>query len=132
MSLRVSAIISQLFKVIMLAKCVLTILELNWNQRLGHKMTKWNICYHLLTSSTQLRNRSFHVVERTRTSKDEKFTCKACKNTVFHWQICKFVGVLLLSSSWLLKLPIIRIPRRSQFLKNRSVTLNVIFIPFHD
>ena len=38
-------------------------------------------------------------------SKDEKCTCKACKNTVFHRQICKFVGFLLPSSSWLLKLP---------------------------
>ena len=38
-------------------------------------------------------------------SKDEKCTCKACKNTVFYCQICKFVGFLLLSSSWLLKLP---------------------------
>ena len=25
-------------------------------------------------------------------SKDEKCTCKACKTTVFHCQICKFVG----------------------------------------
>ena len=25
-------------------------------------------------------------------SKDEKCTCKACKDTVFHCQICKFVG----------------------------------------
>ena len=39
-------------------------------------------------------------------SKDEKCTCKACKNTVFHCQIWKFVGFLLPSSSWLLKLPI--------------------------
>ena len=38
-------------------------------------------------------------------SKDEKCTCKACKNTVFRCQICKFVGFLLPSSSWLLKLP---------------------------
>ena len=38
-------------------------------------------------------------------SKDEKCTCKACKNTVFHCQICKFVGFLLPLSSWLLKLP---------------------------
>ena len=37
-------------------------------------------------------------------SKNEKCTCKACKNTVFHCQICKYVGVLLPSSSWLLKL----------------------------
>ena len=38
-------------------------------------------------------------------SKDEKCTCKACKNTVFHCQICKFVGFLLPSSSCLLRLP---------------------------
>ena len=68
MWLRVSAIIFQLFKLIMLEKCVLTILELNWNQRLGHKATKLNICHYMLTSSTQLQNWSFHVVERTRTS----------------------------------------------------------------
>ena len=37
--------------------------------------------------------------------KDEKCTSKACKNIVFHCQICK--GFLLPSSSWLLKLPII-------------------------
>ena len=37
--------------------------------------------------------------------KHEKCTCKACKNAVFHCQICKFVGFLLPSSSWLLKLP---------------------------
>ena len=63
----------------------------------------------MLTSSTQLHNRSFHVVERTRTSQymseDIKCTCKACKITVFHCQICKFAGFLLPSSSWLLKLP---------------------------
>ena len=42
-------------------------------------------------------------------SKDEKCTCEACKNTVFHCQICKFVGFLLPSSSWLLKLPIVTV-----------------------
>ena len=60
----------------MLEKCVLTILELNWNQRLGHKKTKLNICHHMLTSSTQLQNWSFHVVERTRTSSK----CQKMKN----------------------------------------------------
>ena len=35
-------------------------------------------------------------------SKDEKY--KACKTAVFHCQICIFVGFLLPSSSWLLKL----------------------------
>ena len=76
MWLLVSAIIFQLFKLIMLDKCVLTILELNWNQRLGHKRTKLNICHHMLTSSTQLQNRSFHVVERTTTSTK----CQKMKN----------------------------------------------------
>ena len=52
MWLGVSAIIFKLFKLIMLEKCVLTILELNWNQRLGHKKTKLNICQHTLTLST--------------------------------------------------------------------------------
>ena len=93
----------------MLEKCVPTILELNWNQRLGRKKTKLNICHHMLTSSTQLQNTE--VISRRRKnenvfkmSKDEKCTCKACKNTVFHCQICKFVRFLLPSSSWLLKL----------------------------
>ena len=60
----------------MLEKCVLTILELNLNQRLGHKKTKLNICHHRLTSSTQLQNSSFDVVERTRTSSK----CQKLKN----------------------------------------------------
>ena len=72
----VSAIIFQLFKVILLEKCVLTILKLNWNQRLGHKKTKLNVCHHMLTSSTQLQNWSFHVIERTRTSTK----CQKMKN----------------------------------------------------
>ena len=62
----------------MLEKCVLIILELNWNQRLGHKKRKLNICHHdMLTSSTQLQNRSFHVIERSRTSSK----CQKTKNT---------------------------------------------------
>ena len=60
----------------MLEKCVLTIPELNWNQRLGYKKTKLNISHHMLTSSTQLQNRSFHVVERTKTSSK----CQKMKN----------------------------------------------------
>ena len=76
MSHRVSAIIFQLFKVIMFEKCVLTILKLHWNQLLGHKKTKLNICHHMLTSSRQLQNRSFNVVERTRTSSK----CQKMKN----------------------------------------------------
>ena len=94
----------------MLEKCVITILGLNWNQRLGQKKTKLNICHHMLTSSLQLQNTE--VISRRRKnenvskmSKDEKCSCKACKTTVFHCQICKFVGFLLPSSSWLFMLP---------------------------
>ena len=68
MYFRISSIISELFKVITLAKCVQTIPKLNWNQRFRGKETKLNICHHMLTSSGRLQNRSFHVVERSRTS----------------------------------------------------------------
>ena len=64
----ISRFYNQLFKVITLEKCVQTIWELNWNQRFTDKKTKLNICHHMLTSSAQLENRSFHVAERTRTS----------------------------------------------------------------
>ena len=56
MKLCVSAVIFQLFKIITLENCVLTILELNSKQRLGHNKTKLNICHYMLTSSTQLQN----------------------------------------------------------------------------
>ena len=94
----------------MLEKCVLTVLELNWNKRLGHKKTKLNICHHYAdvvhTNAKQVISRRRKNENVFKMSKDEKCTCKACKNTVFHCQICKFVGFLLSSSSWLLKLPI--------------------------
>ena len=93
LKIRVSAIIFQLFKLIMLEKCVVTILELNWNQRLGHKKTKLNICHHMLTSSTQLQNRSFHVVvERTRTSaKCQKIKYARAKRAKILFFIVKYV-----------------------------------------
>ena len=61
---------------LLLEKCVLTILELNWNQLLENNKTKLNICHYMLPSSTQLQNRSFHVVERTRTY----LKCQKMKN----------------------------------------------------
>ena len=39
-------------------------------------LTKLNICHHMLSSSTQLQNRSIHVVEGTRTSSE----CQKMKN----------------------------------------------------
>ena len=60
------------------------------------------VIMQMFTSSTQLQNNSFHVVERTRRpvkcSKNQKCTCRACKTVVFHYQICKFVTFLLPSS----------------------------------
>ena len=76
MWLRVSAIIFQLFTVVVLEKCALTILELNWNQRLEQKKTKLNIYHHMLRSFTQLQNMSFHVAGRTTTSTK----CQKMKN----------------------------------------------------
>ena len=94
MSGRFSAIIFQLFKVIMLEKYLRTVLELIWNQRLGHKKTKLNICHHMLTSSTQLQNRSFHVVERTRTStKCQKMKNARAKHAKILFYIVKYANL---------------------------------------
>ena len=107
LSLRVSAIIFQVFKVIMPEKCALTILDLNWNQRLGQdKIEHLSLYAHVVhTTAKKVISRHRKNENVFKMSKDEKCTCKACKNTVFHCQICKFVGFLLPSSSWLLKLP---------------------------
>ena len=81
------------YSVIMFEKCVLTILELNWNQRLGHK-TKLNICHHMLTSSKQLQNRSFHVIERTRTSsKCQKLKTARAKRAKILFFIVKYANL---------------------------------------
>ena len=75
-------------------KCILTVLELNWNQRLGHKKTKLNICHHMPTSSTQLQNRSFHVVERTRTSsKCQKMKYACAKRAKILFFVVKYANL---------------------------------------
>ena len=68
---------------------------------------------HLSSYADDVHTTAKQVISRRRKnenvfkmSKDEKCTCKACKNSVCHCQICKFMGFLLLSSSWLLKLSI--------------------------
>ena len=108
-SIHASAIISQLFQVITLAKCISTILELNWNQGFKDNKTKLNICHHMPSPPQNCKTgdfKSWKEQERLfEMSKNEKCTCKACK-TVFHCQISQFVALLLPSSSWLLKLPI--------------------------
>ena len=93
---------------ITIAKCVLTILELNWKQRFRGRKTKLNLSSYadvVHTTAKQVISRHRKNEKVFKMSKDEKCTCKACKNTVFHCQTCKFVGFLLPSSSWLFKLP---------------------------
>ena len=83
--LGVVAIVSLLFKVIMLSKCVLNILELHWKQSFRDKKTKLNICHNILQ---QLQNRSFQVVERMKTSG----TCPKMKNArVKHAKLLFFI-----------------------------------------
>ena len=72
--------------------------------------TRQNSTFAIIYSRHVVHTTAKKVIERTRTSsknvKGEKCTCKACKNTVFHFQMCKFVWFLLPpSSSWLLELP---------------------------
>ena len=71
---------SLLFKDIALAKCVQTILELNWNQRFWDNKTKLNICHHMLTSSRQLQDRSWRRRKNENVyemKKNKECTCKA-------------------------------------------------------
>ena len=94
----------------MLGKCVLTRVKTGvklepalgtWEDKIEHLSS----CGHVVhTTAKQVISRRRKNENVFKMSKHEKCTCKACKNTVFHCQICKFVGFLLLSSSWLLKL----------------------------
>ena len=100
------------YSAITLEKYVLTILELNWNpwdvasQNCHHMLKHLSSYAHVVhTTAKQVISRRRKNENVFKMSKDEKCTCKACKNTVFRCQTCKFVGVLLPSSSWLLKLP---------------------------
>ena len=88
------------YSVIMPEKCALTILELNWNQRLGQDRIEHSSSYaHVVhTTAKQVISRHRKNENVFKMSKDEKCTCKVCTNAIFHCQICKFVGVLLPSS----------------------------------
>ena len=86
-------------------KCALTSQELNWNQRLGQDKIAHLSSYAHVVHTTEKKVISRHRKNENvfKMSKDEKCTCKACKNIVFHSQICKLMGFLLPSTSWLLK-----------------------------
>ena len=70
--------------------------------KIGHLSSYAHVVHSTAKQVISRRRKNANVFKM---SKDEKCTCKACKNTVFHSQICKFVGFLLPSWSWLLKLP---------------------------
>ena len=58
----------------MLEKCVLTVLELNFNQRLGHERTKsYAYVVHITAKQVISRHRKNENVSKM--SKDEKCTC---------------------------------------------------------
>ena len=100
MSLSVSSIISQLFKVIILAnnscKCVLSILKLNWNERLREK-TKLEICGQELrqvvhkTAKQVIFATSWKERERLRNVQKWKMHVQSVQNYCFsslNTQIC--------------------------------------------
>ena len=75
--------------------------------KLEPALQKSNICHHILTSSTQLQNRSFHVVERKRTSaKCQKTKNARAKHAKLLFVYVKYANSKLPLSSWLRKLPI--------------------------
>ena len=73
-----------------------------WNQCFGHH----NYAHMVHRTAKQVISRSRKNQNIFKMYKNEKCMCKAYKNTVFCFQICKCVGFLLLSLSWLLKHPI--------------------------
>ena len=103
-----------------------SVLELIWNQRLGHKKTKLNICHYMLTSSTEMQNRSFHVVERTRTtSKCQKMKNARAKRAKILFFTVKYAN--LPSSSWLLKLSAV-LGRPVELCMDESANFKVHFL----
>ena len=87
-------------------------------------MTKLNICHHMLTSFTRLQKRSFHVIERTRTSSQcQKMKNARAKRAKILFFIVKYVGFLLPSSSWLLKFPLVVIVFAYQLWKPQFLSV---------
>ena len=83
----------------MLEKCVLTILELNWNQRLGHREDKIE---HLSSYAHVVHATAKHVISRRgknenvcEMSKDQICTCKACKKCCFSLSNMQICGVFV-------------------------------------
>ena len=69
----------------------------NRNERLGQDKIEHLSSYAHVVHTTAKKVISRHRKNEDvfKMSKEEKCTCKACKNSVFHCQICKSVGFLL-------------------------------------
>ena len=67
----------------MFSKCLLTILEWNWYERLGDGKNNWSkICHQVLTSSTQVKLNQV-ISRREKNEENGKRSRKACKAAVF-------------------------------------------------
>ena len=75
----------------MLEKCVLTILQLNWNQRFGDKNTTLKICHHMPMHVVHTTAKQI-ISPRRKNENIFKISKNACKSTVFHCHACKFVN----------------------------------------
>ena len=74
----------------MLSKCVLTILDFNWDQRfLGKNLSSYAHVHH--TTAKQVISRHGKNEDVYETSINENRSCKACKTNVFDSQIRKFM-----------------------------------------
>ena len=71
-----------------------------WEDKIEHLSLYAHVVHTIAKQVISRRRKNENVYKM---SKNEKCTCKACKNSVFHCQICKFVGFSFPLSSWLLK-----------------------------
>ena len=92
-------LVFKLWFVFILTKCVLTIREWNWNQRIRGKKTKieHSSSYAHVFHTTAKQVISHHGKNENvcEMNKNERCTCKACKTIVFHFQVFKFVMFLV-------------------------------------
>ena len=82
----------------MLEKYVLTILELNWNQRFRDNKTKLIICHHMLTSATQQQKGSL-------SNNNDDCNKNPANLHIWQWKTAFFIfwhfeDVLVLSMTW--------------------------------
>ena len=110
-------------------------------ETLEDKIEHLSSCAYVVhTTAKQVISRRRKNENVFKMSKDEKCTCKACKackDTVFHCKICKFVGFFLPSSSWLLKLPNKRAARAARTYEqvrasSENITPNYLIYSFDD